>query len=291
MAPNSLFFCLRTNLAKYGVYQKSLFSVPVEKFHSSLEPSISSFAPFWAFRHFDNCRIIPLHTLTNSLNRVSFLSGCIENDLRPTGKKNPLTFGTSFARLQMNINDEVLQMSELLFQRILLPVDFAPISREAFLLGLRLAHQFQAQVFLLHVIDTKSLDALNALGLALPSEEKAQKKRLNHQARHLARGLLSVPEAKGLKITRIFREGKPFIEIVRTVRAEKIDLVVMGSYGGQTGDISHMFFGSTAEKIVRTVTCPVFTVPYHFKNLARQMDIKASSSTKKQPKEKVRRSS
>ena len=89
-------------------------------------------------------------------------------------------------------------MSEL-FQRILLPVDFAPVSREAFLLGLRLAHQFHAQVFLLHVIDTKSLDALNALGLALPSEEKAQKKRLNHHARFLARGLLSLPEAKGIK--------------------------------------------------------------------------------------------
>ena len=114
-------------------------------------------------------------------------------------KKNPLTFGTSFARLQMNINDEVLQMSELLFQRILLPVDFAPISREAFLLGLRLAHQFQAQVFLLHVIDTKSLDALNALGLALPSEEKAQKKRLNHQARHLARGSLVGARSQGIK--------------------------------------------------------------------------------------------
>ncbi len=179
-------------------------------------------------------------------------------------------------------------MSDLLFQRILLPVDFAPISREAFLLGLRFAQQFQAQVFLLHVIDTKSLDALNALGLALPSEEKAQKKRLNHQARLLARGLLTVPEAKGLKITRIVKEGKPFVEIARTVRAEKIDLVVMGSYGGQTGDISHMFFGSTAEKIVRTVTCPVLTVPYPFKNLRKPVDIKASSSTKKAKKGKVR---
>jgi hypothetical protein len=95
-----------------------------------------------------------------------------------------------------------------LFQRILLPVDFAPVSREAFLLGLRLAHQFHAQVFLLHVIDTKSLDALNALGLALPSEEKAQKKRLNHHARFLARGLLSLPETKGLKITRKELFGK-----------------------------------------------------------------------------------
>lgn len=175
-------------------------------------------------------------------------------------------------------------MSDLFFQRILLPVDFAPISREAFLLGLRLAHQFQAQVFLLHVIDTKSLDALNALGLALPSEEKSQIKRLNHQARLLAKGLLTVPEAKGLKITRILKEGKPFVEISRTVREEKIDLVVMGSYGGQTGDISHMFFGSTAEKIVRTVPCPVLTVPHPFKNLARQVEIKVSHSASKRPK-------
>jgi len=177
-------------------------------------------------------------------------------------------------------------MNNLLFQRILLPVDFAPVSREAFLLGLRLAHQFQAQVFLLHVIDTKSLDALNALGLALPSEEKAQKKRLNHQARLLARGLLAVPEAKGLKITRLLREGKPFIEIARTVREEKIDLVVMGSYGGQTGDISHIFFGSTAEKIVRTVPCPVLTVPYPFNNLTKRVDIKISPPPKKATKRK-----
>jgi len=173
-----------------------------------------------------------------------------------------------------------------LFQRILLPVDFAPVSREAFLLGLRLAHQFQAQVFLLHVIDTKSLDALNALGLALPSEEKAQKKRLNHHARLLAKGLLALPETEGLKITRLLREGKPFVEIARTVREEKIDLVVMGSYGGQTGDISHIFFGSTAEKIVRTAPCPVLTVPYPFKNLATQVDIKISPSTKKKAKTK-----
>ncbi|MBA3611414.1 MAG: universal stress protein [Nitrospirales bacterium] len=67
-------------------------------------------------------------------------------------------------------------MNDGLFQKILIPVDFAPSSRESFLVGLRLARNFQSQVILLHVIDTKSLDALNALGLALPSEEKAQKK-------------------------------------------------------------------------------------------------------------------
>jgi hypothetical protein len=83
------------------------------------------------------------------------------------------------------------------------------------------------------------------------------------------------------------------VEIARTVREEKIDLVIMGSYGGQTADISHIFFGSTAEKIVRTAPCPVLTVPYPFKNFATQVDIKSSPSTKKAKtkKGKVRRSS
>ncbi len=166
-------------------------------------------------------------------------------------------------------------MNDGLFQKILIPVDFAPCSREAFLVGLRLARNFQSQVILLHVIDTKSLDALNALGLALPSEEKAQKKRLHHQARLLARGLLALPEAKGIKISRLLSEGKPFMEIARTTRTEQIDLVVMGSYGGQTGDITRIFFGSTAEKVVRTVTCPVLCVPHPYHKIPSVTDVDA----------------
>jgi nucleotide-binding universal stress UspA family protein len=42
---------------------------------------------------------------------------------------------------------------------------------------------------------------------------------------------------------------------------EKVDLVVMGSYGGRSGNMDKIFFGSTAEKVVRTAGCPVLTVP------------------------------
>ncbi|HSF10326.1 MAG TPA: universal stress protein [Nitrospirales bacterium] len=178
-------------------------------------------------------------------------------------------------------------MGDGLFQKILIPVDFAPCSREAFLVGLRLARNFQSEVILLHVIDTKSLDALNALGLALPSEEKAQKKRLHHQARILARGLLALPEAKGIKISRLLSEGKPFMEIARMTRTEQVDLVVMGSYGGQTGDITRIFFGSTAEKVVRTVTCPVLCVPHPYHKRQPFTDVDAvSKPLKTEPNKK-----
>jgi nucleotide-binding universal stress UspA family protein len=35
----------------------------------------------------------------------------------------------------------------------------------------------------------------------------------------------------------------------------------MGSYGGRSGNVDKIFFGSTAEKVVRTAGCPVLTVP------------------------------
>lgn len=148
-----------------------------------------------------------------------------------------------------------------LFPKILIPVDFSPCSEEAFRVGLSLARVFQAEVLLLHVVDTKSLETLNMLGLARPSEEAAQKKRLRHQARLNAHRLLSFEEAKGLDITRLIAEGSPFVEIARTARSEKVNLVVMGSYGGQTGSVEKIFFGSTAEKVVRTAGCPVLCVP------------------------------
>lgn len=152
-------------------------------------------------------------------------------------------------------------MPETLFPKILVPVDFSSCSEEAFRVACALARVFSSEVILLHVVDTKSLEALNRLGLAVPSEEKAQKKRLSHHARATLRRLLSSEEAGGLPIRRVVVEGAPFVEISRLARSEKVRLVVMGSYGGQAGSVEKIFFGSTAEKIVRTAGCPVLTVP------------------------------
>lgn len=161
-------------------------------------------------------------------------------------------------------------MPETLFSKILVPVDFSACSEEAFRIACALARVFGAEVVALYVVDTKSLEALNRLGLALPSEEKGQKKRLNHYARATLRRLLNSDAAKGLPIRRLVVEGAPFVEIARLARSEKVNLVVLGSYGGQAGSVEKIFFGSTAEKVVRTAGCPVLTVPLPGKLPPRQ---------------------
>ncbi len=153
-------------------------------------------------------------------------------------------------------------MAESFFTKILVPVDFSPCSEEAFRVALTLAKTFQAKLVLLHVIDTSALAAFNQLGLlAVPSDASGQKRRLRHHARLNVRRLLESKEAKGVDLKRIVLEGGPFVEIAKTARLEKVDLVVMGSYGGRSGNVDKIFFGSTAEKVVRTAGCPVLTVP------------------------------
>ena len=104
--------------------------------------------------------------------------------------------------------------------------------------------------------------SLNKLGLlAVPSDAAAQKRRLRHYARLQVRRLLDSEAAKGIAMKRVVLEGVPFVEIAKMARVEKVDLVVMGSYGGRSGSVDKIFFGSTAEKVVRTAGCPVLTVP------------------------------
>lgn len=149
-----------------------------------------------------------------------------------------------------------------LFSTILVPVDFSPCSDEAFGIACQMARLCKASMLVLHVIDTSALAAFNRLGLlAVPSDAAAQRRRLRHHARLNVRRLLESAEAKDVALTRMIVEGAPFVEITKAARMQKVDLVVMGSYGGRSGSVDKIFFGSTAEKIVRTAGCPVLTVP------------------------------
>ena len=98
-------------------------------------------------------------------------------------------------------------------------------------------------------------------GFYPPVNAGNQKMVLRILARLNARQLLARDDAKGVTIRRLLADGCPFEEIARTARVEGVDLVVMGSYGGAIGGVDKIFFGSTAEKVVRTAGCPVLTVP------------------------------
>ena len=148
-----------------------------------------------------------------------------------------------------------------LFKKTLVPVDFSTCSEEAFRVALQLQEALGTEVTVMHVIDVNAVDAFNRLGLlAVPSDATSQRKRLRHHARLKMRNLLKA-QPNGKSIRRIVVEGTPFIEIGKFARAEGIDLIVLGTYGGRSDSMDKIFFGSTADKVVRTAGCAVLTVP------------------------------
>jgi nucleotide-binding universal stress UspA family protein len=149
-----------------------------------------------------------------------------------------------------------------LFHKILVAVDFSPCSDEAFKTAVQVAHASESELVMFHVIDTGAIAAFNRLGLlAVPSDVTAQRRRLRHQARLKSRQLLESMSTEGIAVRRIVLEGTPFVEIAKLTRQERVDLIVLGSYGGRSESMDKIFFGATAEKVVRTAGCPVLTVP------------------------------
>jgi len=61
------------------------------------------------------------------------------------------------------------------------------------------------------------------------------------------------------KVKTVTRSGREDEEILKFVRSEKIDIIVIGTHG-RTG-IEHVFVGSVAEKIIRRSPIPVFIIP------------------------------
>ena len=56
----------------------------------------------------------------------------------------------------------------------------------------------------------------------------------------------------------IVASGKPYREILRVARERDARVIVMGVHGRSAVD--RFFFGSTANQVVRTASCPVLTL-------------------------------
>ncbi len=142
------------------------------------------------------------------------------------------------------------------FHKIMVPVDFSLCSREAYRVAATLAKQFGGELLVLHVIDSRIIEAFTEVQKV---KTDAVTKVFHKKTRLRFRSFLS-GHPSDVKLRRIIVTGVPFHEIVKLARLERVDLIVMGRYGG-TGELEKIFFGSTAEKVVRVAPCAVLSIP------------------------------
>ena len=139
-------------------------------------------------------------------------------------------------------------------KKILCPVDFSEISVNALDYAVFLASHHHAELLLLHVVEHLHEFEHYQILVFTPQEiSEKMEKNAYEELNKLAKSIKNT-----LKVETLIRQGKAFVEIIKTAKEKDMDLIVMGSHG-RTG-ISHMLMGSVAEKVVRKANCPVLIV-------------------------------
>src|SRR6266705_4931973 len=139
-------------------------------------------------------------------------------------------------------------------QRILVPIDFSPMSKKAFQYALRFAEQFGCEIVLLHVVEPVTAIAGTPLAVDIfvqPEEDTAAAKT------ELAR-LAASARNRTNSFTSAVRTGHAPNEITQAAKDLDVDLILIATHGYTSW--RHLCIGSTAERVVRTAPCPVLVV-------------------------------
>ncbi|MGC8522068.1 MAG: universal stress protein [Steroidobacteraceae bacterium] len=144
-----------------------------------------------------------------------------------------------------------------MYKRILVPVDGSPTATQGLREAIRLAHDQDAAMLLLHVVDEWRVAAGDMAGVNLDAGSKALREA---GAELLQKAAAQVREAGiGVETALVEELGTPVGEcIVRRAREWPADLIVCGTHGRR--GISRLLLGSSAEYIVRHATVPVLLV-------------------------------
>jgi nucleotide-binding universal stress UspA family protein len=147
---------------------------------------------------------------------------------------------------------------EIRFERILVGCDFSPYSSLALEYGLSLAQEFESELHLVHVIAPPVYKDL-AMGRKWEAgEQQALRESLTRKIESL------IPEETRHWCTPTISllAGEPHEELTKYAVVQDVDLVVLGIHG--RGLVEELFVGSTTDRVVREVPCPVLSVrPTH----------------------------
>jgi nucleotide-binding universal stress UspA family protein len=140
-------------------------------------------------------------------------------------------------------------------EKILFPTDFSEGSYHALPYAVDLSKHYSAKLYIIHVI----YDIFKATDSHIPhvSADELYREMSDWAGKEIES--CCVEEIRGLtNVEKVVLKGIPHEEIINFASEEKIDMIILGTYG-KVG-IERFIFGSTAEKVVRRAPCPVMTV-------------------------------
>lgn len=142
-------------------------------------------------------------------------------------------------------------------EKILFPTDFSNYAEHALQYALSFAELCNAKLYVLHVITDLSIPV--GLGGSVYPLSKIYDE-MEQNAKEKMKHVVPMQYMDKIETETIIVRGTPFLEIINTAKKYTVDLITIATHG-HTG-LSHVFLGSTAEKVVRMAPCPVLTIKH-----------------------------
>lgn len=140
-------------------------------------------------------------------------------------------------------------------EKILFPTDFSEGSSHALPYAVDLSKHYNARLYILHII----YDIFKATNSHIPhiSADELYREMFEWAQKEIEN--CGIEEIRKLSnVEKVVLKGIPYEEIIKFAAKEKVDMIVMGTYG--RAGLERFLFGSTAERVVRKAPCPVMTV-------------------------------
>jgi nucleotide-binding universal stress UspA family protein len=154
---------------------------------------------------------------------------------------------------------DAVPASNVLYKRILCPVDFSDSSLRALKYAISIAQEADAQLDVLHVVSYEFENTADVTtgeyesGLTIRDLLKEREEALQARLREVVAGADEFCHVESMTT-----QGKPWREILRIATEHQSDVIVMGVQGRVAGDL--LIFGSTTQHVVRAAACPVLTL-------------------------------
>jgi nucleotide-binding universal stress UspA family protein len=140
------------------------------------------------------------------------------------------------------------------YQSILIAFDFSEHSKKAAREASKMASLYGARIQALYVVEQEVHPAFYLKWKESMFRELPQ---IAEEAKESLRSVLGEEGLEKIDVHVEIGEKKAHTEINEFVRANQVDLIVMGTHG--LSGLDRMLLGSTTERVVRTAPCPVLT--------------------------------
>lgn len=132
--------------------------------------------------------------------------------------------------------------------------------------GISLAHRYDAELYVIHVIHNPF--GYEGFNLPMVSLDESYQRILKQTENELDR-IIATEKGKGLDIHKLIREGNPIKEILKAIKEQRIDLLILLAH--EESFLEHMearleklIFGRSNEELIRRMPCQILLVKQEY---------------------------